>query len=564
VLPSAKQAGFLSSITGPVIIVAVLAALFHIAPHWAAQLQTPPGAKFTGNLSISPDVMQYRVWARRTQTTGPLVDTTFTNVPNEPHLLVLHYYVAGKIANWIGTDPEYVFHYIGALLAFAFTILLFATVRHFTESRYQSWWCFTVILIGGGLGAHLLLLENFGIVKKTFILDRVIIESIQSGPGMILEEYWGHYALSTLTDDHFLMIWFAMFAAVISFYFTVSKFSLVRVLLTAALYAVLTLLHLYAGVTLTMITLSITFLCWRKKLETRPALVTSAVCIASVIGCMCWHFYMFRSSGISIPRWRAPNILISTLLLGFPLAWLMIFTGLSDFYRRAGLKECFLLGWALGCVILALSGPFYPYPDRGIYTLQIPLYLIAGNIFFSRYKRVDKVAIIVMFLFLGATPAWMLKNHWVQYNGYDPHKPHVWMSAGHCEIVDVLKDRAAEEDVLMVDKTPLDWAADDLWLAPYHPGKLYCGHFFLTPQYEEIRAGVIDFFRSSDPNEQAAFLDRERIRFIYVNAQEYPEYFDKRIHEPERLERIPGVSLIEATSVGYLFEYSAGSPNVQQ
>ena len=546
------------------IIVAVLAALFHIAPHWVAKLQTPPGVKFTGNLSISPDFMQYRVWSRRTQKTGPLVDNTFTNEPNKPHLLVFYYYVIGKISNSIGKEPEYVFPYAGSFLAFVFTIVLFATIRHFMKSKHQTWWCFMVILIGGGLGAHLLLLENFDIVRKTFVLNRLIIESIKSRPGLILEEYRGHYVFSALIDDHFLMIWLVILISVVSFYFTLRKFSPLRVLLTVSLYALLTLLHVYGGITLIMITASIAFFCWKKNLKTRSVSITSAACIISVAVCMCWHFYMFRSSGLSLPRWRAPNILVSTLLLAYPLSWLMISTGLSDFYRKAGLKECFLLGWALGCIVLALAGPFYPYSDRAMYTLQIPLYLIAGIIFFSRCKRVNKSALLVIILILGATPAWMLRHHWVQYSGYDPNKPYVWMSAGHCEIVDVLKNRATEEDVLMVDKTPPDWAADDLWLAPYNPGKLYCGHFFLTPQYEEIRAKVTGFFESSDTQEQAAFLERERVRFIYVNAQEYPGHFKKRIHKPESFERIPGVSLIKATPIGYLFEYSPGSQNVLQ
>ncbi len=562
-LPSEKPIGFMSKITYPVIVVAVFAALFHITPHWVAKLQSPPGVKFTGNLSISPDFMQYRIWARRTQKTGPFVDNTFTNKPNKPHLLVLHCYVIGKISNIIGTEPEYVFPYVGAFLAFVFTIVLFSVVRRFMKSERQTWWCFFVILIGGGLGAHLLLLENFDIVKKTFVLNRLIVESIQSRPGLILEEYRGHYAFTALIDDHFLMIWLVTVISVISFYYTLKKFSPLRLLLTAALYVVMTLLHLYGGITLIMITICVALFCWKKNLETRAVFITSVVCIISVVTCLCWHFYMFRSSGLPITRWHAPYILVATLIIAYPLAWLMIFLGLSDFYRNAGLKECFLLGWALGCIVLTLSGPFYPYPDRGVYTLQIPLYLIAGNIYFSRNKRITRTAILAIILVLGATPAWILRHHWVQYRRYESNRPYVWMSSGHCEIVDILRNRATEEDVLLVDKSPPDWAADDLWLAPYHPGKLYCGHFFLTPQYEEKRSKVTNFFENSSPEEQVAFLEQERIRFIYVNAQKDSRRFEL-VHDPRRFESIPGMSLLKSTSIGYLFEYSEGSVNVSK
>jgi len=54
------------------------------------------------------------------------------------------------------------------------------------------------------------------------------------------------------------------------------------------------------------------------------------------------------------------------------------------------------------------------------------------------------------------------------------------MSIEHREIVDLLRHRASPKDVLIVDKSEVPWKTDDLWLAPEYPGKLYCGHFFLT------------------------------------------------------------------------------------
>jgi hypothetical protein len=261
---------------------------------------------------------------------------------------------------------------------------------------------------------------------------------------------------------------------------------------------------------------------------------------------------MFRSSGLPIPQWSAQNILVSTLLLAYPLAWLIIIPCISDFYRNAGLKECFLLGWALGCIALTLSGPFYPYPDRGVYTLQIPLYLIAGIIYFSRYKCVKWNTILVIFLILGATPTMILKHTWLRFSRFNPDAPHVWMSPEHCEIVDVLRNRASEKDVLLVDKSAQDWDTDDLWLAPYHPGKLYCGHFFLTPNYEEKRAEVKHFFETSKSEQQRAFLEQERIRFIFVNNKQ----------NPYRFEHFFGMSLLKSTSIGSLFEYSLGSCGV--
>ena len=124
--PQDKHSGFLSRLPFWVFVVALLAAILHIAPYWRAQSQVQPGWSFTGNLHVSPDFMQYRVWARQTQNTGILVDNKFTSEPNKPYLPVVCYYIVGQIAHWTKMSPEVVFAYAGSLFAFCLTILLFA------------------------------------------------------------------------------------------------------------------------------------------------------------------------------------------------------------------------------------------------------------------------------------------------------------------------------------------------------------------------------------------------------------------------------------------------------
>ena len=130
----------------------------------------------------------------------------------------------------------------------------------------------------------------------------------------------------------------------------------------------------------------------------------------------------------------------------------------------------------------------------------------------------------------------------------------MYINVHHREILDSLQQKASESDILMVDKSYPFWKTDDLWLAPEYPGKLYCGHFFLTVEYERKRAEVIHFFEMSSPEEQARFLERENIRFLYVDAEKDLQHFKK----------IPGLVLIRATPVGYLFEYIDGAPDEPQ
>ena len=68
-----------------------------MAPYWRAASQAPDGWAFTGNLSSSPDYMQYRVWMRQTQVDGPLVNNVFTSEPNRPYLPVSVYWAISTV-----------------------------------------------------------------------------------------------------------------------------------------------------------------------------------------------------------------------------------------------------------------------------------------------------------------------------------------------------------------------------------------------------------------------------------------------------------------------------------
>ncbi len=532
-------------------IVAVLAAMAHLAPHWRAQLQTPADWTYTGNLNGSPDVMQYRVWTRLSQSTGPLVPNTFTTEPNRPHLPVFFYYFVGKTSQWLHMSAEFLMAYMGAALAFIFTIIIFLTVRRFLPTPHQTWWLFGVILLGGGLGAHLKLWTELGWGEQLFVVKRMVFDATQSWP--LFEDYRSHYVCATLFDTHFLLIWIVMMLSILSIYATVLRVTVGRVACTAVCCGVMTLLHVYEGVTLIMISAGIALVFWCRKSRRASSLVALATCAASVGVCIGWIGALYDGSSLALPPWRADNILVATLLIAYPVAWAVIAWGGADFWRRGGDDCCFLVGWALGCVVLTLSGPFYPYPDRGTMTLQIPLYLIAGLVYFARRRRVGAVAAVTTVLVLGATPAFVC---FVQWRGstFSEDSPHVFMSAEHATIMDSLRQRATSDHVLLVNKSDDEWKTDDLWLAPVFPGSLFGGHFFLSENYESKRAEISWFYRSRDVEQQAEFLQRRGISFVYVNARTDPVAFA----------RIPGVKLVSATSVGSLFEFSGRQKRVYE
>jgi hypothetical protein len=523
--------------------VALFSSLLHIAPYWRAQSQTPPNWSFTADISGSPDSMQYRVWTRKSQETGFLVDNTFTSEPNKPHLPVVYYYIIGQISAWTGLTPEWVMAYAGSVFAFGFTILLFVLIYYFMKSTYQTWWVFGILLLGGGLGAYLKILSRIEALRDNFILGSTLIKGAESWP--LWEDYRHAYIVIILFDAHYLLFWLLTTGSIFALYFTLRKFTPWRLGLTALLYIVTTVLHLYEGITLIAITASSVLLCWSKKQVGRSAFFTLGICSLMIAIVIAWQVFLYHHSGLPLPTWRSLNVLLSTFLIAYPLAWGLIGWGISRYWHTAGFDESFLLGWILGCTLITFSGPFYPYPGRGLMTLQIPLYIVAGMIYFSRFSRVNLVGALVTVALLGATPLLVLKYKWDQ-SSFGQDRTYAFINRDHQEMIHLLHSQAAKNDLLIVDKTKPPWRTDDLWLFPDYPGKLYCGHFFLTPNYEQKCEQINRFFHNSTLKEQEAFLQDHKIRFVYVDVNNNPRQF----------EHIPGLKLLRSTTVGALFEYT--------
>ena len=99
-----------------------------------------------------------------------MVSDKFTTEPNKPHLLVIFYFVIGKLSEFLNTTPEVIYAYSGAVFAFLFVLLLFAFVRKFFDRINQIWWVFLVTLFGGGLGAYIRILSDKSFVRNNFLL----------------------------------------------------------------------------------------------------------------------------------------------------------------------------------------------------------------------------------------------------------------------------------------------------------------------------------------------------------------------------------------------------------
>ena len=505
-------------------------------------MQAPAGWVFTGNTDSSPDYIQYRSWMRQSQTTGMLMDDRFTSEPNRPFLPVTFYYLLGRIATAIHVQPEFVFAYAGGVLAFTLTILVFLTVRQFFRRAYETWWVFLVLLFGGGLGSHYKLLARFQAIRINGLTRRLFVEPIWDPKVLVFEDYRGHYIFTTLFDTHYLLVWLISIAAVMSLYFALQKPSPARLAGEAGLFALATWLHIYEAVTLCGICLGIAFFYWRKDLLSRERVATLAVGAAGAGLTLSVLFWLQHASGIPLPSWREVNVIAAMLFVAYPLAWLAIAWRGGTFWRDAGPDGCFLLGWAVACTVITLSGPFYPYPDRGTMTLQLALYLIAGSIYFSRYTRVSWACFALILFLAAVTPMWSVLRWW-NASEFSRNAPHIYLDADHRQLLQTLLKRASTSDILLAEEE------DILWLAPEYPGRHYCGHFFLTVDLEKKALTRSRFF-SYTAQAQAAFLEREHVRFLYVSRKQ----------GPARFTTVPGLSLLFAGKDGSLFQYGNNDP----
>ena len=513
-------------------IVALVAALLHMAPFWHAQVSTRDGWTFTGNTTVSPDYMQYRVWERQAQREGPVVTNRFTTEPNTKHLPVFFYWGVGTVSRWIGVRPEFVYAYAGAGLAIALTLLVFATVRRFMPDPTHAWWTFLAIMGGGGLGAYLKFASAVPLLGELGAVQRFIVEPVLIAP--TFEEYRSHYVYRTLYDSHFLFLWIVMLGAVLSLHNALVRFTPGRAAVMAALFAALTLLHVYEGIVLLAIAAGVLACAWRQADERRAAfrlLVIGSVVVFACYGALGW---LFQRSGLPLPTWNARNILFATLLISFPLTWPLLAIGGRQYWLNAGRDERFLVGWAAGCTVITLSGPFFPYPDRGTMTMQVPLLIITAAIYFTRWRALTRRAALIAVLALGASPAWQIIRSWY-FTGFRDDAPFMYLNADHRAALSVLQSQSDTGHVLLAEP------ADLLWLAPEFPGRLYVGHFFLTVDFRRKNESLQRALAT--PDSLPALLARSGASWLYVGAQ----------HEPGRLTSAAPITPVHSGPMGTLF-----------
>jgi hypothetical protein len=525
--------GFGGRIPRWVWIVAAVVGVARMTPYALAEWRTAPGWSFTGNLSISPDYMQYRTWSRQTQVEGPIVTDRFTVEPNRPHLPVPLYWGVGQISRLTGVSPEWVYAWLGLPLAALLVLVLYVFARGFLRAPAVPW-ALGMLLLGGGLGAVLLFIRESWL-GGWYPLHVLVVEPL-SGPtrAVPFDGFRGNYILHTLLDTHFLAFWITALAAVLALAATVLDYSGRRLAWTVALFLGATALHVYEGITLMAIAIGVTATATARGLAWRHAVTIVLATGVAVALCLAAVWWLHSHSGLPTPDWRGLSVPPLIVLLAFPVSWLLLAIGGVRLWHEGGRREAVLFGWAAGCLALVLSGPFFPYPDRGTMTLQVPMILLAAAIYFRNRTRVRPAHLALLVLLAG--PSLALRAWHVARLDFDSGANHIWINPEHTRVISALT-AAGPDGVLVADEGSLRW------LGPEYAGRHHAGHFFLTVDYERKRSALDAFYVSTDSVAQAAFLHASGATHLFV-----PNWRD-----PERFAALSMLRAVAVENVGVLY-----------
>ena len=525
------------------IAVCAVASVVHLAPYIVAKIATPEGWTFTGNTHGSPDDMVRRVWMRQSMETGIFVTNKFTEEPNPPHILVVEFWISGKIAQVTGTDPETVYEIGGSVLAAVLTWLVLLVVAQFGRSRIEKLWMFAIIAISGGVGAHMNLLKAATTVPGTRLLASLVERPLEVT--RFLDSGRGTYYLNTILDTHFIVVWVMVLLSVMAAHATMRKS---RNLSTWAamliLFALTTLVSIYHGVTIIAVMAAVCLVFrirghdWRHWLK---VLVVGGcvVCLVAI-----WEVLKWKSAGLPLPEWGGKYIFFAVVVVGYPFVFLTAPMGGADFVKNADADDSFIAGWATGLLAIVLSSPFYRHPIRGTVTLAIPLAIIACRIYFRNRRQVSfghAATAMVLMIGLPLQLAYGLKRD----SEFRPDRTYIWINQHHKDVIGYLREHADESDLLLVDRRRAPWQTDDRWLAPAFRGRMYSGNYFLTPNHSAKRGGVIQFYHQMDSLTRATFLEQSKIRWVFAGPE----------NDLPKLRNTPGLVLRLSFPEGSLLEY---------
>ena len=185
-----------------------------------------------------------------------------------------------RTAGLLGVTPEQGCVALGVVLAAVFTGLLTITVhKFFTPSRGFAW-VLAALLLGGGLGTHLHVAAHV----TRHHADSMVVKKLLREPSE-QEMWWDnkrqHYVFIALFDTHFLFVWTLATTCVLALFKATQRTSPIWSTVAAGCLGLMTLVHVYEGVTLAAIAAGVLLVTWLKRRPIAPPLLTAVLCAAA-------------------------------------------------------------------------------------------------------------------------------------------------------------------------------------------------------------------------------------------------------------------------------------------
>ncbi len=446
--------------------------------------------------------MQYRVWMNGDFAYGVVAENRLTSEPAPRHMLLIYFGCVSHLAALTGIIPILLHNLLGRVWAFLLALLTFVAVRRFCVEKADLRWVFPVTLFGGGLATYMLLVPSIPIVRSLPGMWRLIVKPNRTAS--VWDIYRGNYPYQAVHDSHSGLQWVLCLASILVFHDLLRRgWSAGRGALAVGLYALTAAVHLYTGVTLAAVTVGVLVFCHLRKTPGRIDWRGGAVLVGGIAAAIGAAALIYRRGGLPMSEWSAIHVSFSTVVLAYPLAVIGLAWGGAKLFEGDRLRDSFVIGWAAACLVLILSGPYYPYPDRGSISAQIPLVVLAASLWFRYRSDVPrKLAILVL---LVAAP-FFLRHSYSRFSRvfFKETAAPVYMGPEHRKISDALAEEMEPDDVLVAR------VRDSKWLAPKHAGRNFCAHLFLTADFERKFAEVDAYME--DPAGAPRLAARERHR----------------------------------------------------
>lgn len=505
---------------------AILLVLLTCWPYYYCAQQTPPGWHFLGLVCDAVDQHTYLSFMERARAGQFFLDNLYTGEIEKPLYWNFYWWMLGVFARLTGFSLIAVYQGSRIVFSLVLLVLLARLSAYFLPRNMERWCAFALLSLGTGFGWLLVPLLSINKAAPNS-LDLSVPEAFAF--------------LSILWKPHFVFAVCLQIGVLWLFYAACEKRSLRHACGAASLALLLGCSHAFHLTTIYFVTTTFALL-WSRRV---PATATTrerwqplgyALLLIGVSSpALLYLSYIVRISPM-MQAWRAQNLCLSppiwSYLLGFgPVLWpLLLFPRQVMRLKAASTRNLFLLTWAVCNSLLLYTGGHLPFERRLAQGLQIPLTLLATQVFFQAvYPYLTQWRPIVGAIERGvvgratfsATVAtlWLLSAlgtslYHLTTTSFAPLPPH---SPG---LFYVTPDESAAAAYLKLHATPnavvLAPELQSAWLPTLDARRVFAGHPMQTSDAAHKYPIVTQFFKGKmSRGERARLLRDNHIAYVF-------------------------------------------------